>query len=56
MYLPASKYNSKYLGTFVSFSFSFYYGHHISTIEGGWPVQMIKISRKLWQVLDLMVG
>ena len=32
----ASKYNSKYLGTFgLASSFSFYYGHHISTIEGG---------------------
>tara|TARA_B100001057_G_scaffold487053_1_gene569170 strand:- start:6781 stop:7956 length:1176 start_codon:yes stop_codon:yes gene_type:complete len=32
----ASKYNSKHLGTFgLASSFSFYYGHHISTIEGG---------------------
>lgn len=32
----ASKYNSKYLGTFgLASSFSFYYGHHISTVEGG---------------------
>ncbi len=31
-----SKYNSKHLGTFgIASSFSFYYGHHISTIEGG---------------------
>jgi CDP-6-deoxy-D-xylo-4-hexulose-3-dehydrase len=31
-----SKYNDKYLGTFGDLStFSFYFGHHISTIEGG---------------------
>jgi len=31
-----SKYNSKLLGTFGSLStFSFYFGHHMSTIEGG---------------------
>jgi CDP-6-deoxy-D-xylo-4-hexulose-3-dehydrase len=31
-----SKYKSKNLGTFgLASSFSFYYGHHISTIEGG---------------------
>ncbi len=31
-----SEYNSKKLGTFgLASSFSFYYGHHISTIEGG---------------------
>jgi len=31
-----SKYDNKYLGTFgLASSFSFYYGHHISTIEGG---------------------
>jgi CDP-6-deoxy-D-xylo-4-hexulose-3-dehydrase len=31
-----SKYNDQYLGTFGDLStFSFYYGHHISTIEGG---------------------
>ena len=33
---PGSKYNNKFLGTFGLLStFSFYYGHHISTIEGG---------------------
>lgn len=31
-----SKYNDKYLGTFGDISvFSLYYGHHLSTIEGG---------------------
>lgn len=31
-----SKYNSRNLGTYgLASSFSFYYGHHISTIEGG---------------------
>ena len=31
-----SKYKSRNLGAFgIASSFSFYYGHHISTIEGG---------------------
>ena len=33
----------KKLGHLVIFNFSFYYAHHMSTIEGGMIVQMTKM-------------
>ena len=39
-----SKILSKSLGSFgFASSHSFYFGHHISTIEGGWSQQMIDL-------------